>query len=229
MRHFLKDTISNKVTIDDFRPKTGTDEEMVVISFYVADSAPAHDLESFLQRSPLELVDVDVSPNPDEDGYYIVFIEIERNEELAEAISFLFREVENVSGKMNWLVKPYLAKKWHRLDDPTFLKYLVPQDIEMDLHEFFKGSMVGDIIVEGQRVTIENINAIVLGIDTFDEISRRINISESVSGYVSDSSEIRALINSLGSDYEVSTLKNAVLVSNRHNQVMVLRDLTHRH
>ena len=60
---------------------------------------------SFLNSSIIENRDVEVSPNPNDEGYYMVFVELDRNDDLAENVFKLVKEVENLSGKLNWEAK----------------------------------------------------------------------------------------------------------------------------
>ena len=76
----LQSLVKNIVSIAEFEPKTGIDNDVVVIGFYVDDESPAQDLGTFLERGVAEILDTEVSPNPDDEGYYMVFVEIDNDE-----------------------------------------------------------------------------------------------------------------------------------------------------
>ena len=78
----LKDTILKKISLDEFHPKTGDEKDVAVVGFRVSQSSPGKDLYNFLNRSIIETRDIEVSPNANEDGHYMVFIEMDRNEKL---------------------------------------------------------------------------------------------------------------------------------------------------
>ena len=80
----LQSLVKNIVSIAEFEPKTGIDNDVVVIGFYVDDESPAQDLGTFLERGVAEILDTEVSPNPDDEGYYMVFVEIDNDEEADE-------------------------------------------------------------------------------------------------------------------------------------------------
>lgn len=227
MRHFLKDTILDKITIDHFSPKSGTEEEIIVVAFYAVDKDPAHDLETFLQRSALEIVDVDVSPNPDEDGYYIVFVELEKDRQIVEKISFLIKDIENITGELDWKVKPYLAVDWYSLDDPEFLKYFIPKDSSEDITEFFSSVPRCNIVVEGHTLNMERLSAQIVNFGKFEELSLDKVVTESVSSMMNTSSEIRYLCECLGSGYEVSVNRNNIVVSNG-TDILIIKDAMHK-
>ena len=104
----LVDTVLRKVSVDEFTPKTGTPEEVAVVGFYVTENSVGQDLYRFINNGVVEFRDVEVSPNPDLDNYYMVFVEMDRNEELVENIGKLLTDVENITEDMVWEVKSYL-------------------------------------------------------------------------------------------------------------------------
>jgi len=85
----LQSLISNTVSVAEFEPKTGTEEDVVVVGFYCKDEAPAQDLASFIEKSVVDILDTEVSPNPDEEGYYMVFVEVENEEIMTKALALL--------------------------------------------------------------------------------------------------------------------------------------------
>ena len=67
----LAGTVLQEVSIDEFEPKAGDDLEVIVVAFYLTDEAPAEDLNTFIQRGFIDTLDVEVSPNTDEEGRYL--------------------------------------------------------------------------------------------------------------------------------------------------------------
>lgn len=105
----LEHSMLKKISIDEFEPKTGKENDVAVVGFYVNSSDAGTDLYNFVSNSVIENRDVELSPNADEDGYYMVFVEVERQEGLMKTINELVEEVERLAGKLNWQVKtPYL-------------------------------------------------------------------------------------------------------------------------
>jgi len=104
----LVDTVLRKVSVDEFTPKTGTPEEVAVVGFYVTENSVGQDLYRFINNGVVEFRDVEVSPNPDLDNYYMVFVDMDRNEQLVDNIGKLLTDVENITEDMVWEVKSYL-------------------------------------------------------------------------------------------------------------------------
>ena len=64
----LHGTLKPKVSIDEFEPKAGEDNDVIVVAFYLDDEDPAKDLNTFIQRGFIDTLDVEVSPNTDDEG-----------------------------------------------------------------------------------------------------------------------------------------------------------------
>ena len=74
----LIDLIKSTFSVDQYKSKIGDDKNVVVLAFEVKDADPAKDLSQFIETGH-DCIDVDVSPGPDKDGNYKVFVELERN------------------------------------------------------------------------------------------------------------------------------------------------------
>jgi hypothetical protein len=86
--------VNTRVTIDEYKSKVGSDEEIVVVSFMVQGKDPALDLVSFVEKSYDWVIDADASSGELEDGSYVVFIEMDRNQEIPANLAQLFADLE---------------------------------------------------------------------------------------------------------------------------------------
>ena len=100
----LRNTVLKKISIDEYEPKTGDSQDVMVLGFHINDSKPGKDLYKFLNTSVVEVRDVEVSPNPNTDNFYMVFVELDRNENSLSNIKELVEEVERLTGKLKWEV-----------------------------------------------------------------------------------------------------------------------------
>ena len=96
----LEDLIQPIVSIDEYESKV--DDDAVAIAFYVGDKDAADDLNRFIQKSAVPLIDSDVSPAPDQRGFYLVFAEIAANDRMAGNIAHICEEVGQLSGITDW-------------------------------------------------------------------------------------------------------------------------------
>ena len=120
----LKSTILKKVSIDEFEPKTGSAQDVMVIGMYLNEIAPAKDLYHFINNSIIEIRDVEVSPNPNSDNFFMLFFEIDRKEDSISKIKDVISEVERLTGKLDWTVSTTLSEDDIKLSDETLLNYV---------------------------------------------------------------------------------------------------------
>lgn len=99
----LEDMIQPIVSIDEYASKI--DQSAIAIGFFASDRDAADDLNRFIQKSPVPILDSDVSPAPDMRGYYLVFAEIQGNERLVDNIITLCGEVGMLGAIDSWKMK----------------------------------------------------------------------------------------------------------------------------
>jgi len=166
----LKYTILKKVSVDEFAPKTGEDRDVAVVGFYVNQQSPGEDLFRFLTNSVVEHRDLEVSPNPNLDGYFMVFVELDRNPDLFKNINQLISEVERVAGKLDWQLKTPYVEDYVPLAEAEYMiqqdpdTYLTPAEYADQLQqhtqtdhtseqimEFLKNSNLLSVLIDDQR------------------------------------------------------------------------------
>lgn len=121
----LADTFLSKISIDEFEPKTGDVEDVIVVGLYALEEGAAKDLYGFLNSSVYDIRDVEVSPNPNSDGYYMLFMEIDRNAEACEAIRNIIKDVENATGKLKWKASTHLTDEYYPLGSTELEQYVI--------------------------------------------------------------------------------------------------------
>lgn len=89
----LSRLIDPLVTVDEYKSKIGTDDEIVVLKFNVQGREPALDLVSFIEKSYDWVLDADASSGELNDGSYAVFVEADREPELAEKFYQMFKDL----------------------------------------------------------------------------------------------------------------------------------------
>ena len=123
----LKRLIHTELHIDEFRSKLGDDSDVIVLSFKVDSKEPATDLVSFIEKGYEWVLDADVSSGELEDGSYIVFVELDRNNQAATNIMQLMDELMNLTTQTTdeWRVRYYKARKEQQLSLEA-LESLIP-------------------------------------------------------------------------------------------------------
>lgn len=127
----LRRLIHPELHIDEFKSKLGRDEDVCVISFKVTGRAPAEDLVNFAEKGYQWVIDADLSSGEMDDGDYIVFIEAERDADIAKNIITLMNHVMNLTDQDldEWRVQYYKDSKFHELTEET-LESLIPKSPE---------------------------------------------------------------------------------------------------
>lgn len=98
----LKDLVKDTFLIDTYKSKMGEDRDIAVVSFRVKDRLPAIDLMEFIERGYAFVLDADISSGEESDGQYSVFVEIERNKDLAENLEQIIKGIGRLTDINEW-------------------------------------------------------------------------------------------------------------------------------
>ena len=101
----LKNTILKNISIDEFEPKTDSEDRVCVIAFSVKDKEPADDLAKYIDRSYYDVIDAEASPGPGKDGKFKVFVEVNKDEDIMKTLGQILYDVKNITGLSEWNVK----------------------------------------------------------------------------------------------------------------------------
>lgn len=152
----LNDLVLPLISVDEYESKI--DDLAVAIGFYVHDQEAAGDLNRFLQKSPVDLLSSEVSPAPDQHGYFVIFIEMMANTEIGRNLADLLSEIEPLCGITKWKLRvrktdgliPFSPDKFvqalktaRRTDESVILDFLVPSVLEQARIEH------GKLLLEG--------------------------------------------------------------------------------
>lgn len=119
--------IHPELHIDEFKSKLGDDADIVVVSFKVSTKEPANDLVAFIEKGYDWVVDADLSSGEMDDGSYIVFVELDRNESVADNIMTMIDDILNLTEQQveDWRVRYYKSHKEKQLSLES-LKEMIP-------------------------------------------------------------------------------------------------------
>jgi hypothetical protein len=137
LRHDLDDLILPMIDIDTFESKI-SNSKAVVVAFYLFEQDPARDLEMFIEKGPVDVLDAETSPAPTEDGYYVVFIELSRDDNLPEHLIDIIGSVENLTNIEQWQFKTLHDKSIYDLTEDNLRDHvnldpkLVPPSTDED-------------------------------------------------------------------------------------------------
>ena len=236
----LKGTILPAVSIDEFEPKSGDNDSIIVVAFYLTDKDPAEDLNTFIQRGVVDVLDTEVSPNTDDDGRYLVFVEMERDDTFPNKFQALLKDVENVAGKMDWKVKTYLSDdREFDFNDPEIYNFIIlnpeeyiskdefmKESLEDKVKSFLQDAHIMYCDFEGNKVTFGRgsraIVAEVVDVGDYDTVIGRNFLAESAFRLTNTPIEATVLTGMLGV-YDVMPIDKYLCVG-KDDKVMLLRN-----
>jgi hypothetical protein len=148
----LTDLVLPMIDIDTFESKI-SDSKAVVVAFYLFDQDPAKDLERFVEKSAVDLLDTETSPAPTEDGYYVVFIEMSRDRNLPENLMEIIESIGNLTNIDQWQFKTLHDKKIYDLTEENLRDHvnLDPNQVSSDTDEEDNASTVQSKPVEPEE------------------------------------------------------------------------------
>ena len=113
----LKRLVHPELHIDEYKSKMGDDSDVCVVSFKVSGKEPSADLVSFIEKGYEFVLDADVSSGEKEGGDYLVFVELERTEELPEQIITIMEDLMNLTEQelSDWRVRYHKSSVDHDL------------------------------------------------------------------------------------------------------------------
>ena len=236
----LKGTILPSISIDEFEPKSGDNDNIIVVAFYLTDKDPADDLNTFIQRGVVDTLDVEISPNTDADGRYLVFVEMTRDRMFPEKFKALLRDVKNVAGKIDWKVRTYLSDgNEFSPDDPALYNHVIvnpeenvtkdefmKESLEEHVKSFLQDAHIMYCNFEGNNITIgtgsRKIIAEVVDIGDYDAVIGRNLLGESAFKLTDRPIEATVLTGMLGV-YDVMPIDRYLSV-NRNDKIMLLKN-----
>jgi hypothetical protein len=146
----LKNVVLKKLSIDEFEPKTGDANNVLVLGFQVTENNVGEDLYGFLNGTVVEVRDIEVSPNPNDDGYYMVFVELDRNEAVLDSISTLLRDTERLTGNLAWEAKTYLNDDYLPLSEDEIYAYIITDPAKYVTRQEFEAQQAARIAEEAR-------------------------------------------------------------------------------
>tara|TARA_B110000503_G_scaffold24486_1_gene38739 strand:+ start:18421 stop:19173 length:753 start_codon:yes stop_codon:yes gene_type:complete len=167
----LKGVVTDEISIDEFEPKTGEKENVAVFGFYVTEKQVGEDLANFLEKSTFDFRDVEVTPNPNPDNLYMVFVEVDRDPGMIDMLREVAKDILNITGEIKWKGKPLLSDHAFALDDPQLegIVKSTPEDyVTKDEHEANmkqdKETSIKDFVLDNSIATAVELNDNIISI-----------------------------------------------------------------
>lgn len=230
----LIDLVQPVFEIDSYQSKMGSDSDIMVLSFTVLEKGAADDLVKFVESGYNFVLDADATTGEQSDGYYRVYVEMEREEEAPAQIMELIDGVSKLTGQ-NFQYRYYKGFDLNEIDADSMSKVipLTTEDYEKTVNEsnmnnfknFFTKSYVDSIVMEDQDLIIKKAYADPIGFVVKD-FGRSNDIQEKIEEKINVDSypEIMFLTKYLG-DYNVTKYGKKTLTLENNGYTLVVERL----
>ena len=227
----LKEMIYPIFEVDSYKSKMGEDQDVCVISFVAKDRGPANDLMEFIEKGYGFVLDADVSSGENENGEYLVFVELSRNPKLAEQIKDLTYGVYKLTGINEWQFKYHkgielLEATKEALESnipstPALYNNMMHSIKVESVKKFFSKTLMDDLTIENSIITFHKPFGQKIQLEWLTDTDPQ-SIVEGAASLDSDAmGEIFWLTKVLG-DYNINKYQDKLLFTN-HEQAMLLK------
>lgn len=241
-RHELDHLILPLLDIDTFESKIDN-TRAIVVAFYVFEFEPARDLDSFISKSSFDILDVETSPAPTIDGYYVVFVEISRNKDFPETLINLINEIKNLTDVKKWKFKTFGTDQVFELTEENLSENvnLDPKTIPVEKENTDSDETSDETDDEDQKSLAESaatilLNSLVESIHCEGDIillnkTKKYRVTKVLDQEPSTPilipnigdpliSESMKLSNMLGNNYQVNAINSGLLVSSNFGYII---------
>jgi hypothetical protein len=226
-KHDLKYCVDHIFEVDSYQSKMGTDDKIVVLSFRVKPIQAAEDLVNFIEKGYDFVLDADKTSGEQSDGYYRVFVEMERSRHVSKQITEILDGIKKLADVNEFKFRYYKNFRSQPADQTT-LETIVPKDSNEygirknetameNYKNFFANSYVDEVIMEDNHIVFNKKYAEPLRFRFVDQgitVNKLREITESYS--LNSFPEVLYLTKYIG-DYNISIYGNKyVLENDRH-------------
>lgn len=228
----LQFLVDNVLEIDSYKSKMGDDANIVTISFSVKSKEAADDLNEFIESGYGFVLDSDVTAGEQSDGMYRVFVEIERNKNVADNIFEIMDGVRKLSDIDDFRYRYYKNFKSEELTlenltntvptDPDSYGITATETNLSNYKNFFNRSYLEESYMIGDELIIKKAYADPLSFTFLDfTTSKNLRITEAFA--VDSFAEILYLTKYLG-DYNISKYGDKIVLENQGKALVVKRN-----
>ena len=102
----LANLISSYISIDEYTSKI--DEDNITVALFVNELDAAEELEDFIEKYYyIEIRDIEISDSLTDDNKYIIFVEVERNDNFPKMILDMIDTINFVADNKGWNFSTY--------------------------------------------------------------------------------------------------------------------------
>lgn len=226
----LEDMVLPLISVDEFQSKIG--EDAIVLGFYVSERDAATDLDRFIQKSSAGLVDSEVSPAPDQHGWFMVFVELPRNLRLPEMVKEVIDEISPLVNIENWRMRIRGVERLVPFSEEAVRLHINVEKIEEGLLDragsMLAESAAGSIQADGDALVIEDISMrirlVPVGIGSAGDLLTEAGLDDApIASDLVAIAEARRIERMLGEGWTAESVADHLLLSKGENSLLVRR------
>ena len=229
----LKDLVDKIVEIDSYKSKMGDDKDIVTLAFSVRTKEPAQDLMKFLESGYTFILDSDATPGEQSDGYYRVFVELERNKQVIENIIEVIYGVKELT-ELDVMKFRYYKNFRSRPIDEQSLTELLPTDPESyasrlsEVHmenykNFFNKSFLESVDMYDDNLVIRKAFAEPLSFDVVDIVNDDETVNVVTESFNIDAYPELLYLTKYVGDYNISKYGEKLVFENEGKALILKR------
>lgn len=222
----LSNLVLPLISVDEYESKI--DDKAIVFGFYVQDKNAAADLNKFIQKSSISLLDTEVSPAPDQHGYYLLFVEMMNNDRISENISAILKELEPLVEIDEWQIRIRKTDGILDFSEETLKKALKrAQRTDEAILNYFRDSMLDTVEIDEDILTIgRSGKTMSFEINDFGNnqmvLEKNNLIESSIDFSINTISKCNSINNLLGNGWNISKIKDKFIFENRDESMFLL-------
>jgi len=227
----LRDMVYDIFEVDSYASKMGDDKNIVTLSFSVKDKAPADDLVRFIEGGYNFVLDSDATAGEQSDGTYKVFVELERDKNVAEHIFEIVEGVKKLTSIDDFKFRYYKNFKSMAATIDS-LEETIPNDPENygikvtetnldNFKNFFSNSFLEESYIKGDTLVMKKAYAEPISFEILDYTTSD-NLLMTEAFNVDAYPEILFLTKYIG-DYNISKYGDKLVFENQGNALVVKR------
>ena len=205
----LRDLVLPIISVDEFESKI--DDSAVVLGFYVHEQGAADDLNRFIQRTYVDILDTEVSPAPDTKGYFMVFVEMLANADFASNVMKIVHDVSALVNVDEWFVEMRGQDETQKLSKSILKKFNVSDEMKESIYDYLRQSEIGSAEIDGTTLTlIEGHRRYTYEIDRFEPQTCGVS---ALNPSLSEAVESSRLQMALGAGWDASMVEDKMVLT----------------
>jgi len=219
----LDDLIKPLISIDEYESKISDDN--IVVGFYADDKEPATDLARFISKSEIDILDAEVSPVPNEEGVYLVFVEFIRDETFVDDITSLVDSMAGLTSIETWQFKAYKREVMDFTEEnlKRFVR-IKPKKKTARLESMLMDTI--DIKLLEGKLLAGDLTYSVRAIGDYAKIIETYNLAEQPM-LLESTQEFKRLASNFGLNWNIGMYKDYVLASNQDEAILLVKHEVH--